>query len=63
MRTNFDEFMDELEAEAKTEGPRAVAQLRAFGEHFASAAARIDSPHRKRKGYSSRRAVTAVRIK
>ncbi len=49
MRTNFDDFMDELEDEAKAEGPEAVAQFHAFGEYFASVALQISSLRQKKK--------------
>lgn len=35
--TSFDEFYAELEAEAEAEGPKAVAELRAFELHFSLA--------------------------
>lgn len=35
--TTFDEFMAELEAEARAEGPEAVAELEAFRLHFSLA--------------------------
>jgi XRE family transcriptional regulator, regulator of sulfur utilization len=48
MRTNFDDFMVELEAEAKAEGPVALEQFHAFGRHFASIAAQIASLRREK---------------
>lgn len=35
--TTFDDFMTELEAEARAEGPDAVAELEAFRLHFSLA--------------------------
>jgi ribosome-binding protein aMBF1 (putative translation factor) len=35
--TTFDEFIAEIEAEARTEGPEAVAELEAFRLHFSLA--------------------------
>jgi putative endonuclease len=32
--TNFQDFMDAVEAEARAEGPESVAQLEAFGDYF-----------------------------
>lgn len=40
-RTNFDEFMDEVDAEAKRAGRAAVVELRAFNAHFATVAAEL----------------------
>ena len=37
-KNNFAEFMDELETEAKAEGPAAVAELRAFDKYYAAIA-------------------------
>jgi len=37
MRTSFDDFIKELEAEARAEGPEAVAELDAFRLHFSLA--------------------------
>jgi ribosome-binding protein aMBF1 (putative translation factor) len=37
MTTTFDDFIKELEAEAKAEGPEAVAELEAFRLHFSLA--------------------------
>lgn len=37
MATSFDEFMQEIEDEALTEGPEAVAELEALHAHFALA--------------------------
>ena len=37
MATSFDEFMQEIEDEARTEGPEAVAELEALHAHFALA--------------------------
>ncbi|MGI8439292.1 MAG: helix-turn-helix domain-containing protein [Thermoleophilaceae bacterium] len=37
MATSFDEFMQEIEAEAESEGPEAVAELEALHVHFALA--------------------------
>jgi DNA-binding XRE family transcriptional regulator len=34
MATKFKDFLDEIEAEAKAEGPEAVAQLEALRDHF-----------------------------
>jgi DNA-binding XRE family transcriptional regulator len=34
MATKFGDFVREIEAEAKAEGPEAVAQLEAFRDHF-----------------------------
>ncbi len=34
MATKFADFVSELEAEAKAEGPAAIKQLEAFREHF-----------------------------
>jgi DNA-binding XRE family transcriptional regulator len=34
MATKFADFVREIEAEAKAEGPEAVAQLEAFRDHF-----------------------------
>ena len=38
MSRKFGEFLEEVEAEARLEGPRAVAQLQAFEAHFRLAA-------------------------
>ncbi len=37
MKTSFDDFYRELEAEAEAEGPEAVAELEAFRLHFSLA--------------------------
>jgi DNA-binding XRE family transcriptional regulator len=37
MSTSFEDFINELEAEAKAEGPEAVAELEAFRLHFSLA--------------------------
>lgn len=37
MRTSFDDFIEELDAEARAEGPQAVAELEAFRLHFSLA--------------------------
>lgn len=34
MATKFADFLREIEAEAKTEGPEAIEQIEAFREHF-----------------------------
>lgn len=38
MAQKFSDFMQEIEAEARREGPKAVAELRAFEAHFRLAA-------------------------
>jgi XRE family transcriptional regulator, regulator of sulfur utilization len=37
MKTSFDDFYRELEAEAEAEGPEAIAELEAFRLHFSLA--------------------------
>ena len=34
MSTDFADFMNELDEEARREGPRAIAELAAFGAHY-----------------------------
>ena len=48
MSTKFSDFMKEAEAEARREGPRAVAEFKAFEAHFRLAAERILRERRKR---------------
>jgi DNA-binding XRE family transcriptional regulator len=50
--TKFSDFMKEVEAEARREGPQAVAELAAFDAHFKLAAELILL--RKRRGLSQR---------
>ena len=39
--TDFDQLIQDIEAEARAEGPEAVAELRAFEQHFRAQAQRI----------------------
>ncbi len=48
MSPKFSDFMKELEAEARREGPKAVAELKAFEAHFKLAAERILRERRRR---------------
>lgn len=50
MAASFDEFMREIENEAQTEGPEAVAELEALHAHFALA--RQLAQLRRRRGIS-----------
>jgi len=34
IKTNFDDFLNELEVEAKAEGPKAEEELKAFDRYF-----------------------------
>ena len=52
MSRTFSDFMKEVEAEARREGPQAVAELAAFDAHFKLAAEFILL--RKRRGLSQR---------
>lgn len=52
MGTKFSEFMKELEAETRREGPRAVAEAQAFEAHFKLAAELLFL--RKRRGLTQR---------
>jgi hypothetical protein len=40
-KTSWDDFMAELEEEAKVEGPEAVKELETFRTYFASVAAKL----------------------
>ena len=41
MKTNFDDFMEELRVEAEQEGSEAVAELQAFDQFFSEEAEKL----------------------
>ncbi len=53
MATKFSDFMEELERDAKAEGPAAVAELRYFRERFRLA--RRFAEARRRRGWTQKK--------
>ncbi len=60
MATKFSEFIEDLEREAKAEGPEAVAELRYYRERFRLA--RRFAEARRKRGWTQKKLATKTGI-